>query len=360
MMELGVATVMTAGTVYFLHPLAARLGLIDHPGDRRKIHLNSVATIGGLAIFVGLFLAALLHLVQNQPSADLAYGLFGAIILVLVGALDDRFNLGYKVRLFAQAGAALILVLGAGVQLRVLGDLFGFGPVGLGWLTVPISVFAVVGLINAFNMIDGIDGLAGSLALIALISVLLELPGHAGTMLFLIPVIVATLLPYLAFNLELPGFKRHKIFLGDAGSMLLGYLVVWALINATQTPSGISPVAALWLVAIPLMDTFAVMGRRLRKGRSPFTADHHHLHHLLIRISGSPRKALAIILVLALGFAITPQIARLIGLSESALFYLALATFLCYIVLQSRLPCFHRRLRRTLARRQYQPPSSES
>jgi UDP-GlcNAc:undecaprenyl-phosphate GlcNAc-1-phosphate transferase len=133
--------------------------------------------------------------------------------------------------------------------------------------------------------------------------------------------------------------------------MLLGYLVVWALIDASQHQHSITPVAALWLVAIPLMDTFVVVGRRLRKGRSPFAADHHHIHHLLTRVSGSPRTALVIILGFALGLALVPQVATRLGLGESGLFYLALATFLCYILVQARLPGIHRhRHRRRLSR----------
>lgn len=348
---LPIAALTTASVVYILHPLAPRLGLMDHPGARRKIHAHAVAPIGGLAIFAGLLAGLLVVLTQGRPSAGEGFGLLGAAILVIIGGLDDRFDLGYRARLLAQAVAALLLVLGAGAELRGLGNLFGYGPVGLGWLSVPFTVIAIVGLINAFNMIDGIDGLAGSLALIALTGLLLATPEHAAHLTQIQLLAVVTLLPYLAFNLELPGFRKHKIFLGDAGSMLIGYLVVWGLIDTSQTQHSLPPVVALWLVAVPLMDTFAVMGRRIRKGHSPFKADHHHLHHLLMRTTGSPRKTLVIMLSFGVVMALWALVITAMGIPDYVLFYMAILVFGCYLMVQAKIPQIHRALGRHRSRK---------
>jgi len=347
--------------IFILQPLAPRLGLMDHPGERRKIHRHSVAPIGGVCIFFGL-MAALLA--DGVPSPQVGIGLLGAAVLVLIGALDDRFSLGYRTRMLTQIGAALILTVGAGVHLESLGNLLGTGPIELGLMAIPFSVFAVVGIINAFNMIDGIDGLAGGLVLVALVGLLLTQPLPSAMVVFLVPLIGLALLPYLACNLGLHGFKHRKIFLGDAGSMLLGYVVAWALIDASQ-PSlaagltashpyvsaasqgqGIAPITAIWLVALPLMDTFNVMGRRLLRHRSPFKADRGHLHHLLTRTTGSPRRALVIMLSLAMVLATPAIILQDLGFAEPWLFYSAIAVFIAYVLAQSHVPRFYQGLQR--------------
>lgn len=349
-----VALLASSIAVLALHRFAPALGLMDHPGERRKIHQQAVAPIGGLAIFAGL-LAAVLAQWLLQPGfllpPPLGYGLLGAGLLVLIGALDDRFALGYRVRLLAQTGAALILVLGAGAELNTLGDLLGLGTIALGPLTVPFSVFAIVGIINAYNMVDGIDGLAGGLALIALLGVL-GAPGAGGALHLLLPLAAVAILPYLACNLELPGCRGRRVFLGDAGSMLLGYLVAWALIDASQSQGVIAPVTALWLVAVPLMDTLSVMGRRMLRRCSPFKADRSHLHHRLARLLAGPRSALALILAAAVLFAGCGLFANARGASEALMFYLALAVFAAYLIAQSAVVrlyrYLHRRRRRAL------------
>ncbi len=185
----------SAWVLGLLLPRANHLGLMDHPGERRRIHREAVPRIGGLGVFAGMMTVALLTslwamtLGFGTPSLSVLtaeitgalvplwtrsaiFGLLGAVLVVVVGVLDDRHQLAPRVRLIAQAGAGLLLSLGGGVRLDSLGDLFGFGPVDLGLLAVPFTVFAVVGVINAFNMVDGIDGLAAGLFLIALAGLL--------------------------------------------------------------------------------------------------------------------------------------------------------------------------------------------
>jgi UDP-GlcNAc:undecaprenyl-phosphate GlcNAc-1-phosphate transferase len=348
-----VAAVTCLAAILALYPLAPRLGLIDHPGERRKIHHHAVPPIGGFCIFAGLLAAIVIY---GPPTEQAGMAMLGATLLVVIGGLDDRFDLGYKLRFLAQIGAALILVLGAGVKLTSLGDLLGFGPIGLGPFAVPLSVFAIVGIINAFNMIDGIDGLAGGLALVVLLSLLVTGAAGAPDIAFLLPALSLALLPYLACNLGIGRLRGKKIFLGDAGSMLLGYIIVWALIVATQQPGtatgqtttgpGIAPVIALWLVAIPLMDTFNVMGSRMLRRRSPFKADRSHLHHMLSRTSGSPRIALVIMLTLSAVLAVGALAAYSRGVPEPVLFLAALLVFAGYILTQSRVPRFYHALQR--------------
>lgn len=338
MIQFTIAFVMSAVLLLTLHPFAARLGLVDHPTERRKHHREPTPLIGGIAISLALLLSLSLTV---EFDTRLLFGLGGAAMLVVVGALDDRYGLGWKQRILAQVSAALLLTLGAGVELTSLGDLFGLGPVELGILTVPFTVFATVGLINAFNMVDGIDGLAGGVTLIALGALMLLSTGASAEVLVL-PAIAA-ILPYLFFNLGLVGHARYKLFLGDAGSLLLGYLVAWMLIDAVQAPAALEPAAAIWLVAVPLLDALGAIARRLLQSRSPFGADRGHLHHQLSRIFGSTRRALVILLVAASGFAGIGLLGQTFGIPSFVLLSAAVAVFLVYVTAQPFAPWAYRR-----------------
>ncbi|MCF7993495.1 MAG: undecaprenyl-phosphate alpha-N-acetylglucosaminyl 1-phosphate transferase [Chromatiaceae bacterium] len=339
-MESILAFLVAAVTLKIVFPLAPKIGLVDHPGERRKVHRGAVPPIGGIAIFAGLLAASL---TLDHWNSTLVFGLAGAAVLVIVGALDDRFALGHRLRFGAQIAAALLLVIGAEAQLHNLGNLLGFGDIHLGFLAIPFTVFAMVGIINAFNMIDGIDGLAASLALIAMLSTLALLP-ETGALTFLFPVVMAATVPFLMCNLEACCCKGRKVFLGDAGSMLLGYMVVWGLITASQgSPAAdggaalagsgtLDPVVALWLIALPLMDTFSVMGHRMLSGNSPFAADKGHLHHLLARIYGSTRTALLLMLVGAVALASIGLAAQLLHMPEPLMFYGALGIFGVFVI----------------------------
>ncbi|CRI66068.1 Undecaprenyl-phosphate alpha-N-acetylglucosaminyl 1-phosphatetransferase [Thiocapsa sp. KS1] len=327
-LDMVVAYLVSSVVLAALYPLAPMIGLMDHPGERRKVHRQAVPPIGGIAIFSGLVASSLLGLPFDVPHL---YGMAGAALLVLVGGLDDRFDLGPKVRLVAQVVAALLLTLGCGVRLTSLGDLLGFGPIDLGVFSVPFTVFAMVGVINAVNMIDGIDGLAGSLILIALGTLLLLAP-EVGPIQILMLATIAALIPYLICNLELFGVTGRKIFLGDAGSLLLGYILVWALVDAAGPAGSIDSVTALWIVAIPLMDTLRVMGRRILQGVSPFSADAGHLHHFLSRLFHSTRKALIVMLAAAILLTAVGVFGLLNQIGETAMFYAALSIFVAYLL----------------------------
>lgn len=322
-----------------LMPFAPLLGLLDHPAERRKAHAGSVPLIGGIAIFAAILTSSLLLLPGDRTFF---FGLLGGGLLVIIGVIDDRFGLGPKARLAAQAGAALLLSIGGGVTLASVGDILGFGPIDLGPSAVPFTVFAMVGIINAFNMIDGIDGLAGGLALIALGALLLLAPGMGPSQIMIL-MAIAALIPYLICNLGLLGYRGPKVFLGDAGSMLLGYLVVWALVDAAGSQRSVEPVTALWLVAIPLVDTLGVMSRRILQRKSPLSADRSHMHHLLTRISGNPRKTLYWMLSVAVTFAAFGVFGKIHQVDPSVMFYAGFALFAVYAIFLGNVQRLHRR-----------------
>jgi UDP-GlcNAc:undecaprenyl-phosphate GlcNAc-1-phosphate transferase len=335
--EIFLAFAVSSLALFVLHPVAPFLGLVDHPRSRRKLHTTPVPTIGGIAIFAGLIAGSLWMLPLNTGSyTGFLFGMLGGAILVATGAVDDRYDLGHRTRFAAQIAAAVVLVFGAGVELRSLGNLLGFGVIDLGLFAKPFTVFAIVGIINAYNMIDGIDGLSSGLALVAMVVLLAMLPGGAVQMHLLLLMAVAAIVPFMLCNLQVAFCAKRRVFLGDAGSMLLGYLVVWALIDASQTQQAISPAAALWLAAVPLMDTLSVMGRRVMCRKSPFAADRGHIHHLFSRIFGSTRMALVLLLLLSLVLASLGLISHSLGVPEPVLFYTGIGFFVGLVLFQRR------------------------
>lgn len=316
-----IALAVTLFTIFWMRPIARRLGLVDMP-DARKCHRGRVPLIGGLCFSLGT-IAGLLYL--GYVDRFVASLLVPCALIVMTGAVDDISNLSVRPRLIIQICAAGLVVASTGVYLDYTGQVFGTEGFNLGLFGIPVTLIAVIGLINAFNMLDGIDGLAASLAMVSIGAILLfanvDWP-VLGVMLML-QVLFASLIPYLCVNLGWP--DGRKIFMGDAGSTLIGFLLGWSLIYLTHRGvARLSPVDALWCVALPVMDTLAVMVRRMRKGRSPFKADRQHLHHLLHDTGCSPRVVLAAIVGASGALALTGYALRTGSEMVSGAVFLAL------------------------------------
>ena len=291
--------------------LAEPLGLVDRPNSR-KLHVGHVPLVGGLSVFIGV-LAGALWLGGFSRFVHVLLGTSAA--LALLGALDDRYDLSVRSRLLVQTAAILTVIATTGVYIHSLGHIFGH-ELTLGWVGIPFTVVAVIGLLNAFNMMDGIDGLAGGLSLVTIGTILLysnaaQIYGPATLMLLM----GATLLPYMAANLGLIG---RKVFLGDAGSMVLGYLFAWTLIDFSQiSPAHLSPIDVLWCTALPVLDTLAVMYRRLREGKSPFKPDRGHIHHIIMGIGLGQRRTLICLVTLSAALAFFGSVVRMFGTTTS-------------------------------------------
>lgn len=325
---IGACTSATA--IFMLRRYALVLGLIDHP-TQRKQHVGKVPLVGGLAIFMGVTAGAACYGHFHWFTKVL---IDTTMLLTVLGALDDRFDLSVRDRLVIQTTAILTVIGTTGVYVRTLGTLFGH-EIELGWLGYPFTVVAVIGLVNAFNMMDGIDGLAGSLEIvsIAAITFFVGLSAFHETIILLALLATASL-PYLVANL---GFAGRKIFLGDAGSTLIGYLLAWVLIRMSQTPNEthLSPVNVLWCVALPVFDTLAVMLRRLSQGKSPFKPDRGHIHHILLGTGLGSRAALLTLVGMAallagVGFCISHMFAsagiNLVIFCVTLIIYIAVTT----------------------------------
>ncbi len=328
--------------VWTLMPVARRVGLVDRPGGR-KIHDGAVPAIGGLAIVTAVIATALvLGIAERVHPAFWA----GLMVIVLVGTLDDLRDLGYHSKFLAQIAAAGLMLFWGGWHLRSLGNLVGAWPLGLGVFSIPLTFVAVVGVINAVNFSDGADGLAGGLVANALLwfcamglrapPAALAAVSPAGSPAGEAQIAFAFLgavAGFLVFNLRRPGRRHALAFLGDAGSLGLGYALAWFTVAgaAGSTPL-FAPVTAIWLLAVPLADTLVCTGRRLLNGTSPFKADRKHLHHILIDLGLPVGRAVALIHGCAFLLGGIGVAGWFWGVAEHVMFYAAMAIFAAYLV----------------------------
>jgi UDP-GlcNAc:undecaprenyl-phosphate GlcNAc-1-phosphate transferase len=292
-----IAFVITVLFLFALRPVATAAGLVDLPGGRKK-HGAPVPVIGGIAMALGLAFGT--SLIEHPDFWDPT--LLGVYLLVVVGTIDDRFDLPANVRLIAQTCAALLVVFASGIMVTNLGAPIFF-EVPLGIVSAPFTILFIVTLINSFNMIDGIDGLAGGLAMLSLVA--LAAIGADTEVLALILLLVGVVGGFLLFNLPLGFNQSVRTFMGDAGSTFLGSAIAAIGIWLCQGPSQrITPVIGLWLVAVPVFDLFSAIVRRLVERKPIFTPDHEHLHHVLVENGLSRRATLVFMLALGALFAI--------------------------------------------------------
>lgn len=321
---------VTLLAIIALKPVAKHAGLLDIPKGRKK-HDGNIPLIGGLAVFSGIAVASLISL---PNEASIITWLLCTLGIVLLGVGDDAEDLSVGLRLLMQAILVLALCIGTGLPLENLGNLLGNGDIHLGLLSYPFTLLIIIGLINSFNMIDGIDGILGTVTLSALLGLvmLFHLPANAPE-LTLCAIFIAALIPYLLNNLSLFPFK-DKIFMGDAGSMLIGFSLGWLLLEGTQDPDATAfrPVTALWLIALPAMDMARVILQRLRTGRSPFAAGRDHLHHLLLDAGLGKGATLLVMTALAMALVGIGVLGEWLGVAEYWMFYGFLLVFLGYLL----------------------------
>lgn len=331
LLSCGITLPATVLMIMLLRAVAPALGLTDVPGGRKQHH-GEVPLVGGLAMFAGvvLFMLANVFLAGGwRPGQPVLLTILA--LLVATGYLDDRHDLRPRLRFLVQAAAVLMMVYWGGIKLDNLGDLFGAGDVILGSWAVPVTVFAVLGVINAMNMIDGVDGLAGGLALVALL--VFAGFGLAGGYLgdtLLLPLICAVA-GFMLFNARTPWRSHAAVFMGEAGSVLLGFSLAWYAVDFASVRHAFTPITAVWILAIPLMDTIALMLRRVLKGRSPFSPDREHLHHILQRAGFSCGQTVMMVWVLSILLAAIGIAGWRLGVPEYVMFYSFAALFGLYL-----------------------------
>lgn len=276
----GAPCLLTVVLILLLRPLAPVLGLVAQPDAERKTHDRPTPLMGGQAITFGALLAGAALLPMTPDLEALAAA---SLLMLVVGAVDDRHDINWRYRIVAQTAAALILYFVGGVRVESIGNALGFAGHTLGALSLPFTVLATVGLTNAINMADGIDGLAGSLILAAFgMEIAAAIYAGNSALVSDLTLMSGCVVGFLLFNLRTPWNPRASVFLGG-GSEILGLWVAWAAFRLTQTPGHpVTPVLAPFLIAPPVIDCLVLIVRRVRAGRSPFAADRNHLHHRLL------------------------------------------------------------------------------
>lgn len=322
-----IAILSSAAAMILLYHHAESIGLVDRPNERKR-HVGNVPLIGGLSAFFGVIVSMCF---EGQTLLFTNALLGTGAVLALTGALDDRFDLSVSIRLMIQTAAVLTMVYCTGVYIHTLGHLFGSN-LELGTLGIPLTLFAVVGLLNAFNMMDGIDGLAGMLTLVSIGAINVFQGFSQWHSIILLLLLAAALLPDLAANMGLVG---RKVFLGDAGSMMIGYFLAWTLIQLSQQPEPqLSTIDVLWCVALPVLDTLQVMVRRMREGKSPFKPDRGHIHHIMMDAGLSAHTTLVLLVGLAMALVATGTLTRHLAPGSNLMTFAALT--LIYVALVGR------------------------
>lgn len=274
--------------------------LVDIPDRSRKFHSRPTPLTGGVGIFIGLVLSGKLYIDLNNLNGYVPeftyYLMVSSLPILLLFLIDDYKGLKVSQRLLIQACITLFMIYTTGIQLESFGNLLGFGSINLGILSIPVTIFCVVGMMNAFNMIDGINGLCSGCAMISL----LLIGFHSGfiydSMLILI---IGSMIGFLIFNLRIFG-KKRGVFLGDSGSNLIGFWVAWSAIYCSQNVLyDCQPITMIWFVAIPLLDCIGLIFARLKKGISISSPGRDHIHHKLMN-KYSPEGTLGIILLISL------------------------------------------------------------
>lgn len=267
---------------------AWRLQFIDLPRERHA-HREPVAKVGGIAFAVATFIAVL---VWAPKDPLILTSLFGGAVIVAFGVWDDRTGLNHRIKFAGQVLAAAIVIGLAGVRLSSLP--FVDDVLLPAWLAVPLTLIVIVGVTNAVNLSDGLDGLAGGLSLISFAGIAyMAYQANEPLLVLLMVSVLGGLLGFLRFNTY-----PARIFMGDAGSQFLGhYLAVAAILLTDAARTAYSPLLALFIWGIPLLDTIGVMGQRLWEGRSPFVGDRNHVHHKLLDIGFTHGQAVTLIYV---------------------------------------------------------------
>ncbi len=263
-----------------------RLQFVDVPRERHA-HETPVAKVGGIAFAVATIAAVLLWAPKDQLILS---SLLGGAVIVLFGMWDDRAGLHYRMKFIGQVLAAAIVIGFAGVCLSTIPFL---DEVLLpGWVAIPLTLVVIVGVTNAVNLADGLDGLAGGLSLISFAGIAyLAYQADEPLLVLLMVSVLGGLLGFLRFNTY-----PARIFMGDAGSQFLGhYLAVAAILLTDSNRTVYSPLLALFLWGVPLLDTVGVMGQRLLEGRSPFIGDRNHVHYKLLAMGLTHGQAVTVI-----------------------------------------------------------------
>lgn len=285
--------------------IALRVGAIDKP-NARKVHTHVIPRLGGVAIFIGFIVTVLLF---APWQSELIGILIGCTVIVAVGIWDDICNIPARTKLVGQIIAALIPVA-SGIQIDWLNNPFGTLWVLPEFIAIPLTIFWIIGFTNTVNLIDGLDGLAAGVSVIASISIFfITYSMGQDTPALLIAAIAGAALGFLQYN-----FNPAKIFMGDTGSMLLGYtLSVAAVFGVVKTAATVALVVPIIALGVPILDTLFAIVRRKMSGKPVFQPDKGHLHHRLLALGLSQKQVVLIMYCVSIALGIVSLFVAHVG-----------------------------------------------
>ncbi|WP_051617026.1 glycosyltransferase family 4 protein [Desulfonatronovibrio hydrogenovorans] len=309
--------------------VARKMNAIDRPCSRR-VHRGCVPRLGGLAMAAAFF--PILVFFFRWDSHGAAF-ICGAGLVFLAGVMDDRSGISPRSKFLLQVAAVSVFMLLSGKTVTNLGDILGTGSIATGWFSPALTIVAMTGVINAFNLSDGLDGLAAGLAGIACIFFIpFAYAQENWNYLVILVALLGTILGFLRFNTH-----PARLFMGDSGSLLLGFVMACTAVVLTQGQGASAiydygPVTALIILSLPVADTLYVMFRRILQGRSPVRPDREHLHHRLLKMGLSHQLTVSSIYALMFGMGILAWFVR--PWPEWSQFYLVLGIYgFLYLVL---------------------------
>jgi len=271
--------------------LAHNSGAIALPG-RRHIHSHPTPKFGGVAIAFGVLVISPFVFTFDRVIGSY---LFSSALMLMLGIIDDVWGADWKVKLVFSIIATAVFVFGSGIWIENIGNLFGYGDIHLGDWGIPFTFIAVFGIVNAINLIDGLNGLACGVSSIAFVAfaVFASMSGNS-TVLYMSLCSLGATLGLFRYN-----YPRAKIFMGDSGTMFIGFSIAVMSIMLTQGEGKITPMVPVIVLAVPICDTLRVFVIRILNKRSPFLGDKTHLHHLMMRSGIRQKRVVKIVWVLS-------------------------------------------------------------
>ncbi len=327
LLAMGLAAVVALASTPLVKALSVKVGAVDVPKDGRRMHNHPIPRMGGLAIFLGFMAAVLLFVPLDTEKRGM---LLGAVIIVVLGMLDDRFALPAMPKFVVQIIAAVIAVM-AGNRIDVLSNpnIFSANPVWqLGWLAYPVTVVWIVAITNSVNFIDGLDGLACGVSTISAATMLViallvreqDVLVSEQDVAVMMAALVGACIGFLPYN-----FNPAKIFMGDTGSTFLGFIMAVVSVQGMfKMYNIISFVVPFLMLGLPIFDECFAIIRRLTRGQSPMAPDRGHVHHRLIDMGFSQKQAVGVLYVISAILGLSAVVLTASGAVKAMVFLLAM------------------------------------
>ena len=311
---------------YISTPLIRRIAIkfeaVDEP-DKRRVNKRPVPNLGGIAIYLG-FTAAVLF--GSEPAADRTGIIMGGSLIMLIGVIDDIYELRPSVKLFGQLLAAIVLVF-SGVSIEFISNPFSDSMIYLGIFAIPVTILWIVGVTNTVNLIDGLDGLAAGVSIIAAVTLfVVSLQEGQFITAILTAALAGSALGFLRFN-----FYPARIFMGDGGAMMIGYILASvSIIGALKSAAAMTLFVPVLALGIPIFDTAFAIIRRVYYKKPIARADHGHLHHRLLALGWNHKQSVLIVYIMSIVLGIVAIVVNGLNFQNGLLLIIMSFIFLLY------------------------------